>query len=73
VCVCVNESKMANWIFEKQDMAVWTGIKLSEYDAVAGSTEELYFSSVPPLLRAADTLWKCWAHMTTGKEFCLVM
>jgi len=62
---------MGNWIFEKQDVAVWPGIKLSPSDAVAGSREELYFSSIPPLLLAADILWKCWAHLTTGKEFCL--
>ena len=31
----------ANWMFKKQDVAVWTGIKLSAHDAVAGTREEL--------------------------------
>ena len=47
------------------------GLELSAYDAVAGSREELYFSSIPPLLHAADTLLICWAHLTTEKEFYL--
>jgi hypothetical protein len=68
--VCVNERKMVNWILQKQDVAVWTRIKWSAYDPVAGSREELYFSSTLPLLHGADTL-RSWAHMTNGKEFCL--
>jgi hypothetical protein len=67
----VNDRKVANWIFKKQDVAMWTGIKLSAYDVVAGSWKKLYFSSIPPLLHAADTILKCWAHLNTGKEFCL--
>lgn len=70
--VCVGEwGQTANWIFQKQDVAVWPGIKLSPSVAVAGSSEQLYFSSILPLLLAADILWKFWAHLTIGNEFCL--